>query len=333
MLFGYKASAEQFSPRQLLELGVLAEKAGFDSVVVSDHFHPWQHTGGHSPFAWSWLGALGERTQRVRIGTSVVCPSFRYNPAVLAQAMATLAVMYPGRVFFGVGTGEALNETAATGIPWPPYRERLDRFKEAVALMRELWREDSVSFEGRYFQTARATIYDRPAEGVPLYVAASGPRMAEYAGQVADGFITTSGRPLEHYRDELLPALELGALKAGRDPDSIEKVIEMKVSYHPNYAKAVLNTRQWKSSVLPPEAKTGVYDPREMEEQARGVSDEALETRWIVSHDPAEHVQRIAEYVHLGFTHLIFHGPGQDQEEFIRTYGEEILPRLHRRYG
>src|SRR3954465_1568123 len=145
---GYKASAEQFGPRDLVEFSVLAEQAGLDSVVVSDHFLPWRHEGGHAPSALAWLTAVGERTSRIQIGTSVLTPTFRYTPAVLAQTFASLGLLYPGRVMLGVGTGEALNEIAVSGREWPEFKERFARLREAVKLMRELWTADEeVSFE------------------------------------------------------------------------------------------------------------------------------------------------------------------------------------------
>jgi coenzyme F420-dependent glucose-6-phosphate dehydrogenase len=147
---GYKASAEQFGPVELLDFSVHAEAVGFDSVVVSDHFQPWRHTGGHAPFSFAWLGALGARTQRIVMGTSVVTPTFRYHPSVVAQAMATLGVLYPGRVMLGVGTGESLNEVPSIGIEWPEFKERWARLREAVTLMRRLWSEERVSYEGTY---------------------------------------------------------------------------------------------------------------------------------------------------------------------------------------
>jgi hypothetical protein len=164
---GYKASAEQFAPRELVELGVLAEEHGMDSASVSDHFNPWRHEGGHSPFALSWMTAVGERTKRIMLGTSVLTPTFRYNPAVIAQAFATMGCLYPGRVFLGVGTGEALNEIATGAITeWPEFKERFARLREAVTLIRTLWREDNVSFDGDYYRTINATVFDKPEHEV-----------------------------------------------------------------------------------------------------------------------------------------------------------------------
>src|SRR6201988_4943743 len=159
---GYRASAEQFGPRELLDFSIEAEGAGLDIVSVSDHFQPWRHKGGHAPNALVWLGPLAARTERVVIGTSVLTPTLRYNPSIIAQAFGTLGALAPGRVFLGVGTGESLNETPATGGEFPGAKERRLRLAEAVELIELLWREDRVDFEGEYYETQRATIYDKP---------------------------------------------------------------------------------------------------------------------------------------------------------------------------
>ncbi len=329
---GYKASAEQFAARPLLDFGVLAEDCGFDSVLVSDHFQPWRHTGGHAPFAFAWLGALGARTTRVTIGTSVVTPTFRYHPGVVAQAMGTLATLFPARVMLGVGTGESMNEVPL-GITWPEIKERFARLKEAVELMRKLWSEEFVTFDGQFYTTRSATVYERPEGGVPLYIAASGEAAARLAGRVADGFICTSGKGRELYVGTLLPAVEQGARKAGRDPSSIERMIEVKVSFDTDRRRALEDTREWAALALPADAKVGVDDPREMERLAAALSTEKAASRWIVSDDPDEHVERVGEYVRMGFTHLVFHLPGQDQPRAIKLYAKEIFPRLRRRFG
>ncbi len=330
MKLGYKASAEQFDPRTLLEYGVAAEKAGFDSVMISDHFQPWKHTDGHAPFSFAWLAALGERTDRVLLGTSVLTPTFRYEPAIVAQAMATIGVLNPGRVILGAGTGESMNEVPVTGREWPEYKERLARFREALTLIRKLWTEDFVDFDGEYYKTRQATIYDRPETPLPIYVAAGGPRMAKYVGRQADGMICTSGKGIELYRDGLLPALVEGAQAAGRDPEKIERMIEVKVSFDPDRGRAMEETRNWAALALPAESKSGVEDPREMERLAADLSAEDAAGRWIVSSDPDEHVEQIKSYIDLGFDHLVFHGPGNDQQRFIELYAEHILPRLRK---
>ena len=328
LTFGYKASAEQFGPRELLEFSAIAEEVGFDSVVVSDHFQPWRHTGGHAPFSFAWLAGLGERTNRIRLGTSVVTPTFRYHPSIVAQAMGTLGSLYPGRVFLGVGTGESMNEVPSIGIEWPEQKERFARLKESIALMQRLLSEDRVTFEGEYYRAQNATIYDRPEDSVPIYVAASGPAAAKLAGRVADGFICTSGKAPELYSETLIPALNEGAEKAGRDPNSIERMIEMKVSFDTDKERALQDTRYWGALALKPEEKTGVEDPMELERLADALSVERAASRWIVSDDPEEQVARIQPYIDLGFTHLVFHAPGPDQERFLRLYATEVLPRL-----
>src|SRR5690606_23510530 len=205
MRFGYKASAEQFAPNQLLQFAVEAEQAGFESVFISDHFQPWKHTDGHAPFAPAWLAAALARTEKLVIGTSVLTPTFRLHPSVVAHAFGTLGAMFPGRVILGVGTGESLNEVPATGMVWPELKERSARLREAVTLIRKLWSEERVSFEGAFYRTENATIYDRPKEMVPIYVAGAGPLIAKYAGRNGDGFICTSGKGEELYKDVLLP--------------------------------------------------------------------------------------------------------------------------------
>lgn len=327
---GYKASAEQFDPRTLLEFAGLAEQAGFDSVVVSDHFQPWRHTGGHAPFSFAWLGALTQRTSRVLLGTSVVTPTFRYHPAIVAQAMGTLGVLAPGRVMLGVGTGESMNEVPATGIVWPDFKERYARLREAVTLIRRLWREERVTFDGEFYHTREATIYDRPAEPIPLYVAAGGAQVARYAGRVGDGFICTSGKGETLYREQLLPALIEGARAAGRDPNQIDRMIEVKVSFDTDHRRALEDTRIWGALALSAEEKIGVEDPLELERLAEALPTERTASRFIVSTDPDEHVERIKFYTDLGFTHLVFHAPGNDQARFIELYARDVLPRLRR---
>jgi coenzyme F420-dependent glucose-6-phosphate dehydrogenase len=326
--FGYKASAEQFPPVELLGYGVEAEKQGFDSVFISDHLQPWRHDGGHAPAALPWLGALAARTERVLIGTSVLTPTFRYHPAVVAQAFATLGCLAPGRVILGVGSGESLNEVPL-GLTWPDGKERFARLKEAVTLIRQLWTEDRVSFEGTHYQTELATIYDKPEQPIPIYIGASGPAATRLAGRIADGFITTSGKGHDLYTETLLPAVREGAEKAGRDLDKdVDLLIEVKVSFDPDLEKARNDTRYWGALALSPDEKTGVEDPIEMQRLADALPVDRTASRWIVSSDPDEHAAKVAEYLDMGFQHLVFHAPGPEQSRFLKIYGEEILPRL-----
>src|SRR6266480_2520205 len=296
---GYKASAEQFGPRQLLDSAVEAEEAGFESVWISDHFQPWRHTHGHAPFAPAWLAAVGERTRRIMLG---------------------------------VGTGESLNEVAVTAAQWPEPKERLARLREAVAMIKQLWSSELVTFEGKYYRTRNATIYDRPEHPVPIYIGAGGPAAAKFAGREGDGFICTSGKGDELYRDKLLPAVAEGAKSAHRDGETIEHTIEVKVSFDTDRERALSDTRIWSALALSAEEKANIHDAREMERRAEEVADQA-HRRWLVSSDPEEHIEQIRPYIELGFTHLIFHAPGDDQSRFIHLYAKEILPRLRQRWG
>ncbi|GAB2616868.1 F420-dependent glucose-6-phosphate dehydrogenase [Paractinoplanes abujensis] len=328
--FGYKASAEQFPPAELLKYGVLAEELGFDSVFVSDHLQPWRHDGGHAPAALPWLGALAARTERVLIGTSVLTPTFRYHPAVVAQAFATLGCLAPGRAILGVGSGESLNEVPL-GLQWPDGKERFARLKEAVLLIQKLWTEDRVTYEGQFYRTENATIYDKPETPVPIYIGASGPAATRLAGRISDGFITTSGKGHALYTDTLLPAVREGAEKAGRAIDDLDLMIEVKVSFDDDMDKARNDTQHWGALALSPDEKTGVEDPIEMQRLSDALPVERTASRWICSSDPDEHVGKVAEYLDMGFKHLVFHAPGPDQERFLRLYSEKILPELRKR--
>ena len=330
---GYKASAEQFGPRELADYALLAEQQGFDSVFISDHFQPWRHTGGHGPFSMAWMGAVGARTQRIIMGTSVLTPTFRYPPAVVAQAFGTLGCLFPGRVVLGVGTGESLNEVPALGLAWPEPKERTARLKEALTLIRQLWSEERVSFQGQFYRTEKATIYDRPAQPVPIYVAGAGPLISKYAGQSAEGFICTSGKAPELYRDTLLPNVAAGIQGAGRSSADVELMIEMKVSFDTDRQRAMEDTKHWAALALTPEEKMSVEDPLEMERLADQLPAERAARRWIVSTDPDEHVERIRRYIELGFRHLVFHAPGPDQARFLRLYAQQVLPKLRARFG
>jgi coenzyme F420-dependent glucose-6-phosphate dehydrogenase len=327
---GYKASAEQFGPRELVEYAVRAEEVGLDSVMVSDHFLPWRHEGGHAPSSLSWMAAVGERTKRVLLGTSVLTPTFRYNPAVVAQAFATMGLLYPGRVMLGVGTGEALNEIAVSGMKWPDFKERLARLREAVTVIRKLWAGESISFDGEFYHTVEAMIYDRPEVPVPVYVAAGGPVVARYAGRAADGLICTSGKGMELYTDSLLPAMRDGAQQAGRDAGAIDRMLEVKLSYDREPAQALENTRFWAPLSLTSEQKHTVDSAVEMERLCNELPIEQVARRWIVASEPEEAVAQIRPYVDAGFSHLVVHGPGHDQERFLAQFTEDVLPMLRK---
>jgi coenzyme F420-dependent glucose-6-phosphate dehydrogenase len=331
MRYGYKASAEQFDPQRLLDYSRLAASLGLHTVAISDHFQPWRHHGGHTPAVLPWLGAAGATIPDALLGTSVLTPTMRYHPSIVAQNFATLGCLFPGRIFLGVGTGEALNETPATAAPWPGAKQRRMMLREAITLIRTLWTEDRVTFEGEYYRTDRATIYDKPEQPIPIYIAASGPLAAKLAGRAGDGFIATSGKKPELY-EELLANLAEGAQAAGRDVDAIDKFIEIKVSYDNDAEHAHNACAFWAPLALTPDEKSGIDDPIEMEQAADKILDRAA-SRFICSDDPDQVVEMIAPYVDLGFSHLVFHGPGDDQERFLRGFCADVLPRLRERFG
>jgi coenzyme F420-dependent glucose-6-phosphate dehydrogenase len=325
---GYKASAEQFGPRELLDYSLQAERLGLQIVAISDHFQPWRHHGGHAPSALTWLGAAAEATSTATLGTSVLTPTLRYQPPIVAQAFATLGCLHPGRIFLGVGSGEAMNETPATGQEFPGRKERRLRLAEALELIRRLWHDERVDFDGDYYATSKATIYDRPEQPVPIFVAASGPLAAKLAGRVGDGFICTSGKDPELYTT-LLEKVKEGAESAGRSAGDIRHMIEIKVSYDRDLDYAYDACRWWAALALTPEQKEGIEDPLEMERVADENADGA-HRRFIVSNDPQEIVERIATYTALGFEDLVIHAPGEDQSRFLTQFADDVLPLLRK---
>jgi coenzyme F420-dependent glucose-6-phosphate dehydrogenase len=212
-------------------------------------------------------------------------------------------------------------------------KERFARLRESVSLIRKLWSEERLTFQGEYYKTENATIYDRPEKPVPIYIAASGPMVAKYAGRASDGFICTSGKDPELYSEQLLPSVDAGLEAAGKPKDSIDRMIEMKVSFDTDRARAMEDTRCWAALALTPEEKMSVEDPLAMEKLARALPAERAASRWIVSTDPDEHIAKIKPYIDLGFRHLVFHAPGPDQERFLKLYAERVMPKLRAQFG
>jgi coenzyme F420-dependent glucose-6-phosphate dehydrogenase len=239
-----------------------------------------------------------------------------------------MSLLTDGRVFLGVGTGEALNEIAVSGREWPEFKERFARLRESIAVMRQLWTTDDVSFHGDYFTLVDAKIYDRPAQPVPVYVAAGGPVVAKYAGRAGDGFICTSGKGMELYTDKLMPAVAEGAAAAGRDVAGIAKMIEIKLSYDRDRELALSNTRFWAPLSLTPEQKHGVESAKEMERLANELPIEQVARRWIVASDPEDAMRHLIPYIDAGLNHLVFHGPGHDQRRFLTQFTEDVVPLL-----
>lgn len=321
---GYVLSHEQFPAPQLIELAAAAEKAGFDRLWTSDHFQPWQDNQGHAGQAWVTLAALGQRVPRVPFGTGVTCPSFRYHPAIVAQAFASLGVLYPGRVFLGVGSGEALNEQAATG-QWAGYQERADRLCEAVTLIRGLWSGEWVEHEGDYYHVPGARIYDKPDQPVPIYMAAEGPNSMKLAGQHGDGLISDSATIMQ---PEMREAFEQGARAVGKDPGKMPLLAEHFVIVG-DKKDAEHAAELWRFLPKAWEKYVDNPSPREIARDAlANISAEQVMQMWTISRDPAEHAEAIQRLIDGGVTQVYVHIGQSDQRAGIDFYGNEVLPRL-----
>jgi coenzyme F420-dependent glucose-6-phosphate dehydrogenase len=324
---GWKAGAEQFTPADLLRAAEQAEQRGFELIDISDHFHPWSEEG-QAVFCWTWLGAVAARTERIVMGTGVTCPILRYHPAVIAQATATLSCLAPGRVYLGLGTGEALNEYAATGM-WPEYGEREERMQEAIALIRELWTGKETTFKGKYYQTHKARLYTPPAQPIPLYVSSLVPRSAFFAGKYGDGLFTVGGKQPEMYR-QMLQSFEQGAREAGKDPTAMPRVIELNVEYEQDLTKALENhLKYWAGSYVPALFDQKIYSPRMSAENGQIVTPEAIKKAGCVSAKAEDHIKFARQFIDLGFDHLVFHSARQDQQAFLEAYSRDVVKHLH----
>ncbi|HLG71261.1 MAG TPA: TIGR03557 family F420-dependent LLM class oxidoreductase [Chloroflexota bacterium] len=320
---GFFLSHEQFSPPELLELAVAAGEAGFDELATSDHFHPWQHNQGHSGQAWITLAAIGQAVPRIPFGTTVTCPSYRYHPAVVAQAFATLATLYPGRVFLGLGTGEAFNEQPLTG-QFGNFQERHDRLDEAAQIIRRMWSGEWTSFNGQYYQIKDARLYDPPPEPIPLLIAASGPKSIDLAGRRGDGWITDS----ESVRDpRLVDAFRQAHLGSGRI--MVEQFAVVGGQKEAHEAAEV-----WRFQPIGFTELLSDPDPRSVQRRAEEkLTLDDVAAKFLVSEDPSAHAQRIRKLASAGATDIIVHTGQHDQLRMIRFYEREVLPMLRGSQG
>lgn len=323
-MFGFYAAHEQYDPNELLDFAVKAEKYGFDTIWSSDHFHPWAHTNAKSGFAWVWLALAAERTRRVLLG-SVTPPLSRYNPGIVAQAFTTLDFIYPGRIFLCLATGESMNESPL-GLRWPPYRERLARLEEAIIIIKKLWEDDFVDFEGKYYRLRKANLYTKPKTKIPLYVAANGPSTAYVVGKHADGLLT-SGRVFEEkFKSEILPALTKGAKDADRNPEEIRKIVHIITSYDEDFDRAVEGCKFWNTTMLPKIFKAEVYDPRELEEKAQLIKREDIIKRRFIVTSEEEANRKIEQYLKFGVSEVEFLSTSPNQNKFIEFFGKKVFP-------
>jgi TAT-translocated FGD2 family F420-dependent dehydrogenase len=315
---GFVLSHESFPTAQLLDQAQAAEHAGFGYLWASDHIQPWQDNEGHAMFPWITLALVGERTRRIPFGTGVTCPIYRYNPTTVAQAFATLTLLNPNRVFLGVGTGERLNEQAAT-TQFGSYRERHDRLIEAITLIRQLWSGQRISFQGKYFQTAELKLYDPPPAPPPIYVAASGPKSAQLAGQYGDGWITESGGITN---PKIVEAFNRGAHASGREPATLGKRAEMfaVVGDHNDITYAAERWRFTAGAVDQP-------NPVEIQRAAEANPLDKVASGWTVGTDANTHIKAVQKVLDAGATPFL-HFPQRDPLAAIDFYRTAVLPRL-----
>jgi coenzyme F420-dependent glucose-6-phosphate dehydrogenase len=321
---GYAASMEQFSPRELLSFCHQAESQGFQAVMASDHFNPWVPSQGQSGFVWSFMGALGATTN-LRFGPGVTPPGYRYHPAVVAQAAATLTQMFPGRFYLGLGAGEALNEHVV-GDYWPEAPVRLERLMESIDIITKLFSGKKVRHRGTHFTLETARLWTLPESPPPIYVATSGPVMAYRTGKYTDGLITV-GAPDEKLK-MLLDRYQTGAREAGKDPADMPRILQIKVSYAATRAEATeAALRDWPNGGMA-FPKSDIRDPEDFEAMAKLVRPENFKNRVFISADPDEHVTHLQHFIDLGFNEIYVHNVGRAQTPFIDIYGERVIPRL-----
>ncbi len=321
---GYAAMFEQFHPTDLLRYARQAEDSGFTALMASDHFHPWTPSQGQSAFVWAWLGAVGQTTS-LRFGTGVTAPGYRYHPAIIAQASATLATMYPGRFYLGIGAGEALNEHIVGGY-WPEAPQRSEKLFDAIEIIKKLFTGKVVKHNSSHFTLESAKLYTLPDTPPPIYVATSGPINSEKTGKFADGLISV-GASDEKLR-MLIERFSRGAVSAGKDPSAMTKIIQLHVSWAPALAEAEEQAvREWPNGGMP-FPKGDIRNSEDFAEMAKSVRPEHYRNRVLISADLDEHRAHLQHFIDLGFNEIYVHNVGRNQEAFIQQFGKEVIPAL-----
>lgn len=338
---GYWAAQEQYSMHDLLKFGVEAERCGFRTMMTSDHFHPWWHDNAFGNFTWVWMAAAAERTKNMQFVTGVTAPVYRYHPAIIAQAFASLDALYRGRIGLGLGSGEAMNE-APLGFDWPRARARLTRTQEAIQVIRKLWdydgdsngdggKEGFVSFNGEYFLLRNAKVYTPPAGRVPIYMAATGQQAIKIAAKFSDGLITYL-RPSEAGR--VLDLFNKTAEKEGRNDGALEKMVEYKVSFSEDYDKAFKSTEIWRATLIKGVFDSDVSDPRKLQQRAKKeVPNEKLKEAIQITTSIEDCINPIAEYFTAGLTRVYVHSTSPDEIGFIRAFTKKVLPHFIKQKG
>ena len=322
---GYAAILEQFHPRELVGLCETAEAAGFSGVMAADHTQPWTPQQGQAAFVWSFMAAAAERT-RGDIGPGVTCPSFRTHPAIIAQAAATMAAMYPGRFWLGLGSGEALNEHVVAGY-WPEVAERISRMFESIEIIRKLFTGKDVKHAGEYYKMETIRLWSMPEQPPPIYVATAGVVTAEKCGRMTDGLITV-GAPEEKI-DGIFQRFEKGAREAGKDPSTMPKILQLHLSWAPTDEEAMRNAlTEWPNGGMK-FPKADIRSPHDFAQMAKIVRPEDFQGRMLISADPDAHCREIRKFLDLGFDRVFLHNVGRNQREWIEVFGKQVLPKLH----
>jgi len=322
---GYAAMLEQFHPRELVGFCQKAETAGFVGVMAADHVQPWTPQQGNAAFVWSFMTAAAEHT-RGDIGPGVTCPSFRSHPAIIAQAAATMAAMYPGRFWLGLGSGEALNEHVVAGY-WPEVAERINRMFESIEIIRKLFSGKDVKHAGEYYKMETTRLWTMPEAPPPIYVATAGPVTAEKTGRFCDGIITV-GAPEEKI-GTVFERFEKGAREAGKDPAKLHKILQLHLSWAPTDEEAMRNAlAQWPNGGMK-FPKADIRSPYDFEQMAKLVRPEDFKGRMLISSDLDAHAAEIQKFIDLGFDRVYLHNVGRNQVEWIDVFGKKVLPKLH----
>lgn len=325
---GYAAALEQLHPTDALDAAVRAEQHGFTGVMASDVLAPWVPAQGQAPFVWNVLTALAERT-RGDVGPGVAVPTFRWHPAVLAQASATLATMYPGRHWLGIGSGEAISEHAVARY-WPEAPERINRMFEAIEIISKLFAGSAAGkdtkYSGQFFKLESTRLWTSPAEPPPILVGTAGPVTARRAGRHAQGIITMGGS--DRKIATLFERVRTGAREAGKDPDSTHRVIQLHTAWAPTETEAVETVlQQWPNGAMR-FPKADLRSPFEVAQIARLLRAEDVQSAMVVSADPADHLREIQRYVDLGATAVYIHNAGTHDSDWIDVFGTEVLPKV-----
>lgn len=319
-----QAAHEQVNPKDLLSDVVTMDEKGIQRCWTSDHYMPWWDSGASGGAAWPWLGAALARTRNIVIGTGVTAPILRYHPAIVAQVFATLEYMFPGRVFLGIGRGEALNEVTS-GHSWPSNAEKFERLKEAIYLIRKLWTGDWVDFKGNYYWLRDSKLYTKPSNHIPLYLAGIGKQSARLAGEESDGFVTNE-LDIGVIRDKLFPALKEGATISGKDYSSLEKILFLPASYHEDKQKALESIRFWRGAMIKAFFDVDVHDPRKIQENGQIIGDDTLEKMFLVISTAEEGIEKLKKYIELGFTEIVLTNSSPNRNELVELISEKISP-------